>query len=106
MNTDLRALLKKLSPQKQSSGRSLAVSPGMVFAFASIIVIAADVWMVQAALRSVYQYSYADVGARTVQSTRVSFDGYEKAIRRITEAEQLVPSPADVTNPFAQLPRK
>jgi hypothetical protein len=103
---DLKSILEKLNFKKKSGpAKRVPLSPSLVFTILSLAVIFADVWMIQSAFRTIYQYSYADVGARMVQSTRVNFDGYTKAVERIENAGNYSPQRGGEKNPFAVQPR-
>jgi hypothetical protein len=80
-----------------------SISPGLVFSGLSLLVLLADIWVAQSAVRVVYQYKFADVGARTVQSTRVNFQNYDQAIERIEGGDTYTPNLPQLHNPFLAL---
>ena len=103
MNT--KDILAKLSAFGKPKGPIVkkSVGPGLVFFALSLLVLLADIWVAQSAVRVVYQYKFADVGARTVQSTRVNFKNYDQALERIEGSDQYTPHLPELNNPFRAL---
>jgi hypothetical protein len=102
--SELIAKLKSLN--KPSHGKRPAPTPRLVLSILLVVVLLADIWLVQSAFRAIYQYKFSDVGARLVQSTRVNFEGFSKASNRIEQADSYRPAPAPAANPFKEVDRE
>lgn len=99
---DIKKFFSKFLPAKRAAGSKWGPSPKLVFTALALIVLLLDVYMIQSAVRSVYKYKFADVGARTVQSTRINFEGYSTAVNRIEDGVNYKPMVFEILNPFGQ----
>ncbi len=107
MKLQLGDILKKLKgTQKQGAHKKLVLVPEVVLSFAVLLVIGYAVWVLQGALKTVYNYYFVDPGAKTVQSTRVNFENYSQAEERIRKAESYAEEKLDLRNPFLEIEKR
>lgn len=98
---NIATLLTKLKSFKiGGSAKGAAVTPRSVLTALLVLVIVADIWVAQSALRAVYKYMFADVGAQLAQTTRVNFEGLNQAAERYEQADGYLPGPVPANDPF------
>lgn len=105
---DIQSIFRKLSPTKSSGIKPFqhaGATPVLVLSIATVIVLLADAWFAQPAIKAIYQYKFTDVGARQIQSTRINFDGYKKALDRIDTAATYKPPLDPIASPFRPVTR-
>ncbi len=107
-NMDIQSIFKKLSPSKSSGIKPFqhaGATPVLALSIATAVVLLADAWFAQPAIKAIYQYKFTDVGARQIQSTRINFDGYKKALDRIDAAATYKPPRDAIASPFRAVTR-
>lgn len=102
---DILSKIKFTSP-KASGNKLSGVKPGLVFSALFAVIIILDLWLLQTAVVLVFKSRTSDVGAKTVQSSRVDFAGYNQAIGRIENAESYEPEVKTTVNPFKALAKE
>ncbi len=105
---DIQSIFKKLSPTKSSGIKPFqhaGATPVVALTIATIVVLLMDAWFAQPAIKALYQYKFTDVGARQIQSTRINFDGYKKALDRIDTAATYKPPRDVIPSPFRSVTR-
>lgn len=105
---DIQNIFKKLSPTKSSGIKPFqhaGATPVVALSIAAVVILLANVWFAQPAIKSIYKYKFSDVGARQIQSTRINFVGYTKASDSITKAATYKPPIEKISNPFKPVSR-
>lgn len=105
---DIQSILKKISPTKSSGIKPFqhaGATPVLALTVATVVVLLADIWFAQPAVKAIYQYKFTDVGARQIQSTRINFDGYKKALDHIDTAASYKPPRDAIASPFKPIAR-
>lgn len=105
---DIQNIFKKLSPTKSTGIKPFqhaGATPVVVLSVATVVMLLADIWFAQPAIKSIYKYKFTDVGARQIQSTRINFASYTKAYDVITNAATYKPPIENMSNPFKSVSR-
>ncbi len=105
---DIKSIVAKFKFKngKASGAKLKSFSPETVFSALAIVMIVLDVWLLQSAILVAIRSRSSDVGAKIVQSTRVDFPGYNKAVERIDGASTYTPALQLKTNPFQALKKE
>lgn len=105
---DIKSILAKFKFQnsKASGLKMKSLNPGTVFSGLAIVMVVLDLWLLQSAVVMVFRSRSSDVGAKAVQSIRVDFPGYNKAVDRIDGASTYTPAIQLKTNPFQALKKE
>ncbi|MBP9686340.1 MAG: hypothetical protein KBD66_00900 [Candidatus Doudnabacteria bacterium] len=104
----LPAFLSKLNQKKSAASVPLTLKGLNQTAVAVVVVLLAlalDVWFMQNIFRTIYRYKFADVGARTVLSTRVNFTKYGQVIDKMQKGEVYESEPLRERSPFTPVPK-
>jgi hypothetical protein len=99
-------IIQKFVSRTPTSSSALRVQPEYVLWGAAVVLIAAGVWVLQGVIRTGYRVQFADPGAKQLQSTRLNFDGYNKAAQRIQAGAVYEPGQAPIKNPFKTVPKE
>ncbi len=104
----LPAFLKKLNQKKTAAAVPFslkALNQTAVAVVLLLVVLALDIWFLQNIFRTIYRYKFADVGARTVLSTRVNFTKYEQVVDKMQKGEVYESEPLRERSPFTPVPK-
>lgn len=101
----LPSFLSKLQMKRSSAVALKAPSRTVVAVGLLCLALALDVWFLQNIVRTIYQYKFADVGARTVLSTRVNFTKYEQIADKMQKGAVYEPETLRERSPFTPVPK-
>ncbi len=102
--------LPSLSKLNFKQPKLKGVSVGFRFQWAIylvlVCVLAADLYVLQSGARKLIASQSEEVGARKIVSTRVNFEGYNKALKRIEGADAFLPQQPVARSPFDKPEKK
>lgn len=104
----LPSFLSKLTPKKTTASVPFslkALNQTAVTILLLLVVLALDAWFLQNIAATIYRYKFADVGARTVLSTRVNFPKYEQVVDKMQKGEVYESEPLRERSPFTPVPK-
>jgi uncharacterized protein (UPF0333 family) len=101
---DIKGLLAKFKLTKTTAGvkGKLPLRFDLLVYAIVILVLVLDAYVLQAGIRKIFQARTDDVGAKQIATTRVNFESYNAAVKRIGGAESFVPNVNIARNPFAK----